>query len=142
VDYAVWQRKWLRGEQLERQLSYWRERLSGLAALELPLDRPRPAVLGNCGGVQPVKLNADLTARLRELSQRAGVTLFMTLLGAFHVVLSRRTGQVDVAVVKPVANRSRPELEGLIGFFVNTLVLRTDLSGRPSFREVLSGCGR
>src|SRR5207247_3663882 len=107
--------------------------------LQLPADRPRPAALTHQGDVVQVELGGALMTRLKELSRREGVTLFMTLLAGFQVLLGRYTGQEDVAVGTPVANRTREETEGLIGFFVNTLVMRTDLGGRASFRE---GLGR
>ena len=137
ADYAAWQRQWLRGEALEERLGYWRERLAGLEPLELPADRPRPAVETHRGAQRRVELDAQLTGGLRGLSRRQGVTLFMTLLAGFQALLARYSGQQDVAVGTPVANRDRVELEGLIGFFVDTLVLRTDLGGDPSFRELL-----
>lgn len=138
ADYAVWQRQWLQGEVLESQLSYWKRHLAGApAVLELPTDRPRPAVQTFAGRVLTFTLPKALLASLRSLSRREGVTLFMTLLAAFKVLLSRHTGQQDIVVGSPIANRTRVEVEGLIGFFVNTLVLRTDLSRSPTFREVL-----
>jgi amino acid adenylation domain-containing protein len=138
ADYAVWQREWLRGEVLERQLSYWREQLAGApAVLELPSDHPRPAVQSFRGSFEPVTVPAEVTARLKELSRREGVTLFMLLLGAWQVLLSRYAGADDIVVGTPIANRQRGEVEGLIGYFVNALALRTDLSGDPTFRELL-----
>ncbi|MFL6125676.1 condensation domain-containing protein [Actinophytocola sp.] len=138
ADFAVWQRTWLAEDELRTQLDYWRERLAGMpAALELPLDRPRPAVPSFEADVVTFEVPADVTARLRALSREQGTTLFMTLLAAFQLLLSRYTGSTDIAVGSPIAGRVRPELEGLIGFFVNTLVLRTDLSGDPSFVELL-----
>src|SRR6185369_4694917 len=138
ADYAVWQREWLRGEVLERQLSYWREQLAGApAVLELPGDHPRPSMQGFRGSFEPVTVPAEVTARLKELSRREGVTLFMLLLGAWQVLLSRYAGAEDIVVGTPIANRQRGEVEGLIGYFVNALALRTDLSGDPSFRELL-----
>jgi amino acid adenylation domain-containing protein len=138
ADFAVWQREWLQGEVLEAQMRYWRERLSGrLPVLELPTDRPRPAVQSHKGAQQKFLLGEQLTAGLKELSQHEGVTLFMTLLTAFKSLLSRYTSQDEIVVGTPIANRNRAEVEGLIGFFVNTLVLRTDLSGDVSFRELL-----
>ncbi|HEY3581717.1 MAG TPA: condensation domain-containing protein, partial [Pyrinomonadaceae bacterium] len=138
ADYAVWQREWLRGEVLERQLSYWREQLTGApAVLELPSDRPRPAVQSFRGSYEPVTVSAELTARLKELSRREGVTLFMLLLGAWQVLLSRYTGAEEITVGTPIANRQRGEVEGLIGYFVNALALRTDLSGDPTFRDLV-----
>jgi amino acid adenylation domain-containing protein len=137
ADFAVWQRQWLQGERLERPLNYWKERLRGLTTLELPTDRPRPVIQSYQGTTHPFELSRELSQALQALSRREGVTLFMTLIGAFQVLLARYSGQVDIALGTPVANRNRPELEGLIGFFVNTVVLRADLSGNPSFREVL-----
>ncbi|HLC40230.1 MAG TPA: condensation domain-containing protein, partial [Methylomirabilota bacterium] len=137
ADFAVWQREWLTGEPLERQLEYWKRQLNGLAPLQLPEDRPRPAVLSFRGGRESLSLSPSLAKALRALSEREGVTLFMTLCAAFQTLLSRYTGQTDIAVGSPIANRNRTEIEGLIGFFVNTLVLRADLSGDPTFRELL-----
>jgi amino acid adenylation domain-containing protein len=137
TDYAVWQRQWLQGDILDRQLAYWKQQLAGLAPLRLPSDRPRPAAPSLAGAVQPFTLSRGLAADLQALCRREGATLFMALLGAFQVLLGRYAGQDDVAVGTPVANRTRPELEGLIGLFVNTLVLRADLSGNPTFRELL-----
>jgi non-ribosomal peptide synthetase component F len=122
---------------LESQLTYGRHQLAGAPPLELPTDYPRPRVKTFSGASQFVQLPADLRDELLALSQREGVTLFMTLLAAFQVLLARYTGQSDISVGTPIANRTRTELEGLIGFFVNTLVLRTDLSGNLSFIEVL-----
>ena len=138
ADYAVWQRGWLQGEVLEKQLSYWRERLSGAPpVLELPTDHPRPAVQSFRGARQSVMLSKSLTEALRTLSQREGATLFMILLAAFQTLLRRYSNQEEIVVGSPIAGRTRPETEGLIGLFVNTLVLHTDLSGDPSFRELL-----
>ena len=138
ADYAVWQREWLRGEVLERQLGYWREQLAGAASvLELPSDHQRPAVQSFRGADQTFVLSARLTARLKELSRLEGVTLFMTLLAAFKALLYRYTAQADMVVGSPIAGRNFVETEELIGFFVNTLVLRTDLSGDPTFRELV-----
>ncbi|NEQ08700.1 MAG: amino acid adenylation domain-containing protein, partial [Moorea sp. SIO4E2] len=138
ADYAAWQRQWLQGEVLETQLNYWKQQLSGeLPVLELPLDYPRPPVPSYTGGKKSLKLSEKLTSSLKQLSQQQGVTLYMTLLAAFKVLLSRYSGHSDIIVGTPIANRHRTELEGLIGFFVNTLVLRTELGGNPSFRELL-----
>ncbi|HEX8560148.1 MAG TPA: amino acid adenylation domain-containing protein, partial [Pyrinomonadaceae bacterium] len=138
ADFAAWQREWMQGEVLERELSYWRKQLEGAPpVLELPTDKPRPAVqTANCEQHR-FRVPAELTSRLREVSREEGVTLFMTLLAGFQALLSRYTNQQDVVVGADVANRNRAETEGLIGFFVNMLVLRTDLSGSPSFRELL-----
>ncbi|HET9226708.1 MAG TPA: amino acid adenylation domain-containing protein [Thermoanaerobaculia bacterium] len=133
-DFAVWQRGWLAGEVLERQVSYWRERLAGLPELlELPTDRPRPAFRTGRGARHAFHLPGGL----RDLGRREGATDFMALLALFQILLSRLSGQEDLATGTVIANRGRSELEPLIGFFANTLVLRGDLSGRPSLRDVL-----
>ncbi|HEU4508042.1 MAG TPA: amino acid adenylation domain-containing protein [Pyrinomonadaceae bacterium] len=138
ADYAHWQREWLQGEVLEKQLSYWKQQMEGApAVLELPTDYPRPAVQTFNGAHQSMTLPAELTAGLKALTQREGVTLFMTLLAAFQTLLWRYSGQEDIVVSTGIANRNRAETEPLIGFFVNTLVLRTDLSGEPAFTELL-----
>jgi amino acid adenylation domain-containing protein len=138
ADFAVWQRGWLTGEVLEEQLGYWRHQLSDLPALELPTDRPRPAaVQAHRGARQRLELPEGSTRALKELARMEGATLFMVLLAAFQVLLSRYSGQEDIAVGTPIAGRNRPGDEGLIGRFVNTLVMRTDLSGDPTFRELL-----
>ncbi|HEV3049034.1 MAG TPA: condensation domain-containing protein, partial [Longimicrobium sp.] len=138
ADYAVWEREQLSGEVLDRQLAYWRERLAGAPELlELPTDHPRPPVQTFRGAAVPVELSLELLVRLQALGRSEGATLYMTLLGAFQVLLSKYAGGADVVVGSPIAGRTRREVEELIGFFVNTLVLRTDLSGDPSFREVL-----
>jgi amino acid adenylation domain-containing protein len=139
ADFAAWQRDWLAGDVYEEQLAYWRSRLGdGPAVLELPTDRPRPAAPQFTGATQPIALSPELSARLQALSRQEGVTLFMTLLAAFQAWLARVTGETDIAVGSPIANRTQTELEGLIGFFVNTLVLRTDVSEDPSFRDLLA----
>jgi len=137
ADFAVWQREWLQGEVLEAHLEYWDQQLAGLSVLQLPTDRPRPVVPTARGAFQPIQLPASMKASLKALSQREGVTLFMTLLAAFQTLLHRYTAQDDIAVGSPIANRNRAEIEGLIGFFVNSLVMRTDFSRGPSFRELL-----
>ncbi|HYH79110.1 MAG TPA: amino acid adenylation domain-containing protein, partial [Longimicrobium sp.] len=138
ADHAVWQREQLEGEVLDRQLSYWRERLAGAPELlELPADRPRPPVQTYRGASVPVQLSPELLERLQALGRSEGATLYMTLLGAFQVLLSKYSGSEDVVVGSPIAGRTRGEVEELIGLFLNTLVLRTDLSGDPSFRELL-----
>ena len=137
ADFAVWQRGWLQGEVLEQHLDYWRHQLTGASALELPTDRPQSGATSHPGATVAFRLSAELTRRLKETSRREGVTPFMTLLAAFKVLLSRYAGQHDITVGTPIANRNRIETEGLIGFFINQLVLRTDLSGNPTFRELL-----
>ncbi|MFE2175305.1 amino acid adenylation domain-containing protein [Kitasatospora sp. NPDC059462] len=139
ADYAVWQRKRLDGDGAAGDLAYWTAALAGApAALELPTDRPRPAVRTTRGGSRPFALSAPVMDRVREFSRAEGVTPFMTLLAAFQVLLHRYTREEDVVVGVPVANRGRPEVERLIGYFANMLALRTDLSGAPSFRELLA----
>ena len=119
-------------------MAYWRERLRGIpAALELPTDRPRPATFSYKGARQPLALSKELTASLEALGRREGATLYMALLAALQVVLSRWSGQEDIAVGSPIAGRTHRKTEGLIGFFINTLVMRTDLSGDPTFVELL-----
>ena len=138
ADYAVWQRESLSEEVLEEQVKYWREQLRGApAVLELPTDRARSAVQRYRGQRHRVELGEELTRELKELGRREGVTLFMTLLAAFKVLLWRYTGQEDMVVGTPTAGRNRSEIEALIGFFLNTLALRTELSGQRTFREIL-----
>ncbi|MEU7876565.1 condensation domain-containing protein, partial [Dactylosporangium sp. NPDC049140] len=137
ADFAVWQRRWLTGEVLDGQLAYWRRRLADVPALELPTDRPRPAHRSSEGAAIEFVVPADVVDGLRAVSQDAGVSMFMTVLGAFTVLLGRYSGQDDFVIGTPIANRTRAEIEGLIGFFVNTLVLRADLSGDPTFAELL-----
>ncbi|HEX6911984.1 MAG TPA: amino acid adenylation domain-containing protein, partial [Longimicrobium sp.] len=138
ADYAAWQHAWMAGEVLEGQLGYWRERLAGAPPmLELPTDRPRAAAPTERGGRVPLMLSRETVDGLKALSRREGATLFMTLLAAWQLLLSRWSGQDDVVVGSPVANRGRAEVEGLIGFFVNSLALRTDLRGDPTVRGVL-----
>ncbi len=138
ADFAIWQRQWLQGELQKTQLNYWKQQLADASTLALPTDRPRPAVQSFRGAIASFELSASLTDMLRSLSNREGVTLFMTLLGAFQALLCRYTGQEDICVGSPIANRNQSEIQGLIGFFVNTLVLRTHLSGNPSFLELLN----
>jgi amino acid adenylation domain-containing protein len=138
ADYAVWQRNVLRGETLEKKLAYWRGHLAGVARLDLPTDHPRPPAQSFRGAQGTRLLSAGLSHELNALSQREGVTLFMTLLAAWQTLLSRYSGQTDMVVGTPIAGRTRKETEGLIGFFVNTLVMRTRLDGDPNFREILS----
>jgi amino acid adenylation domain-containing protein len=138
ADFAVWQREWLQGDVLEPQLSYWKKQLDELPVLALPTDRPRPARQSFNGARVPITLPESLTVAINDLGQREGVTPFMLLLAAFQVLLYRYSGQEDVVLGSPIANRNRTELEPLIGFFVNTLVLRSDLSGNPTFKELLS----
>ncbi len=138
ADFAVWQREWLQGERLDKQVQYWKQQLVGLPpALELPLEGPRPAKQTYRGASQAFALDSAVVDRLMALSQVEGATLFMTLLTAFKILVARYTGQTDIAVGSPIANRTQTEIEGLIGFFVNTLVLRTDLRGSQTFRQLL-----
>lgn len=138
VDFAAWQRRLLQDEVLETQLNYWRQKLSGSrTVLELPADHPRPTFQTGNGGSVVFNLSASVTEDVRTLSQREGVTPFVLLFTAFSTLLLRYSGQDDILVGTPVANRNRTETEELIGFFVNTLVLRADLSGNPTFRTAL-----
>ncbi len=138
ADFAVWQREHLQGETLDAQIRYWKAQLAGAPTLlELPTDRPRPAVQTFVGAKVTWNLSAKMLAALKALGREVDASLFMTLLAAFDVLLYRLTGQKDIVVGSPIANRNRPELEPLIGFFVNTLALRSDLSGNPTFRELL-----
>ncbi|MFD3518767.1 condensation domain-containing protein, partial [Streptomyces sp. NPDC058657] len=137
ADFAVWQREWLSGERLEKQLAYWRGRLEGAAVLDVPGDRPRPPAQTSAGDSVPVTLPPELVARLTRLVEGESATLFMGLLGAFSAVLGRWSGQSDVVVGTAVAGRTRTELEPLVGFFVNTLALRMDVGGGISFRELV-----
>ncbi|QPB24375.1 non-ribosomal peptide synthetase [Rhizobium sp. 007] len=137
-DYAAWQRQWLSGERLQRQAQYWRDALAGAPArLALPTDRARPAQQSFAGASVPVVIDQDLTRGLKRLSRQHGTTLFMTVLAAWAAVLSRLSGQDDLVIGVPSANRGRGEIEELIGFFVNTLALRVDLSGEPDVSELL-----
>jgi amino acid adenylation domain-containing protein len=137
ADFAQWQRQWLQGEVLERQLAYWRKRLDHAPTLQLPTDRPRPPVQTSRGARHYFAFSETLSSGLKSLSHRHGLTLFMTLLAAFQTLLHRYTGQNDIVIGAPIAGRNRSELEGLIGLFLNVLVLRTDLSGDPTFQELL-----
>jgi len=137
ADYAVWQRNWLRGSVVEAQLDYWTARLAAVPDLDLPTDRPRPPAMSERGAERSTILPKTNLEAVRALGRQEGATLYMTLLAAFQVLLSRYSGQEDIAVGTPIAGRTHPELEGLIGFFVNTLVVRGDLSGNPGFRELL-----
>ena len=138
IDFAVWQRQLLQGGILGAQLSYWKEQLSSAPVLELPTDRPRSVVQISRGDRQSLVLPKNLSDGIKALSHKEGATLFMTLLAAFQTLLYRYTGQSDVVVGSPTAGRTPSQVEGLIGFFVNTLVLRTDLSGNPTFKELLA----
>ena len=138
-DFSRWQRGWLKGEALTHQLDYWRSHLAGAPqVLELPTDRPRPPMESHRGANHPFSIPREMVERLHALSRREGASLFMVLMAAFDVLLWRYTGQEDLLVGIPVANRGRTELEGLIGLFVNTLVVRNDLSGNPTVQELLA----
>ncbi len=139
ADFAAWQRQWLQGDVLENQISYWKRQLAGaLTSIDLPLDRPRPALQTFRGAHESLVLPSQLRNGFKTLGREAGTTQFMTYLAAFKALLHRYSGQNDLIIGTPVANRNRLETEGLIGFFVNALVLRTDLSGNPGFRELLA----
>ncbi|WP_026798625.1 non-ribosomal peptide synthetase, partial [Planktothrix prolifica] len=139
ADFALWQRQWLQEDVLETQLAYWQKQLAGATTfLPLPTDKPRPAVQTFVGAHQEFILSPELSQKLTKLSQEQGVTLFMTLFAAFDVLLYRYTGQTDILVGTPIANRNHSEIEGLIGFFVNTLVLRTNLAENSSFEQLLA----
>ncbi len=137
ADFAAWQRQWLQGANIERLRSYWVKQLAGVAPIELPLDHPRPSIRSTRGDTKSFDLPPALSEALSKFCREEGVTPFMTLLAVFEVLLGRYTGQADIAVGAPVANRGRPETESLIGYFINVVVLRNDLSGDLSFREVL-----
>ncbi|MBW4515816.1 MAG: amino acid adenylation domain-containing protein [Timaviella obliquedivisa GSE-PSE-MK23-08B] len=136
-DFTCWQRNEMQGDILEKQLIYWRSKLQDLQVLHLPSDRPHPLVQTYRGATYPLQFSPTLTQALEAFSQQSGVSLFMTLLAAFQTLLYRYTGQEDIAIGSPIANRHRSELEGLIGFFVNSLVMRSNLSGNPNFRTFL-----
>uniref|UniRef100_UPI003F6F83B3 amino acid adenylation domain-containing protein n=1 Tax=Gloeocapsopsis crepidinum TaxID=693223 RepID=UPI003F6F83B3 len=136
ADFATWQHRWLQTE-LEPQLNYWQQQLADITPLQLPTDLPRPAVQSFRGATTTISLSPELTSALQALSRRQGVTLFMTLLAAFQTLLYRYSGQSDIAVGSPIANRNRVEIEPLIGFFANTLVLRSNVVGTLSFADLL-----
>ena len=138
ADFAVWQHRWLNDEVLAAQLAYWRRQLARVPpALDLPTDRPRPPRQSFRGAFRVLQIPPDLSAKVRELGQREGTTLFMTVLAAFAALVCRYTGRTDVVLGSPAANRHQPGTEGLLGFFVGNLVLRLDLAGDPTFRELL-----
>ena len=137
ADYAIWQRNYLQGELLETKLGYWKAKLEGVAPLLLPSDYGRPAVQSSSGAVRSFKIDTGLSASLIDLTNQQGVTLYMTMLAAFNVLLYRYSGQEDICVGTPVAGRNQQELEGLIGFFVNTLALRSHVNGDIAFTALL-----
>ena len=138
ADYSNWQREWLERDVIRSELTYWRKQLTGMpGALELPFDRPRPPVTSFKGAALSFAIPASLCRQLGEVARREASTLFMVLLSAYQFLLSRYSSQEDVIVGSPIAGRTNTKTEGLIGYFVNTLLLRTDLSGNPTFRELL-----
>ncbi|HEY9811291.1 MAG TPA: amino acid adenylation domain-containing protein, partial [Halomicronema sp.] len=138
ADFSEWQHQYLQGEILETQLTYWQQKLKKITPLNLPTDRPRPPLPTYKGAKQLLTLSPPLTQALKTLSRQQNVTLFVTLLAAFKTLLYRYTQQEDITIGSPIANRNRREIEPLIGFFVNTLVLRTNLTGNPTFLELLN----
>jgi len=138
ADYAVWQRARLQGEVMEQQIDYWRKQLAGVPVLDVPTDYVRGAVESQAGATIEWSLPEEMGRQLKELSRKEGVTLFMALLAGFQLLLSRYTGQQDIAVGSPIAGRTRTDTDNLIGFFVNTLVLRSRMSGTMSFRALLA----
>ena len=139
ADFAVWQREWLQGEVLDRQLSYWMQRLEGLSSMpmEIPTDKPRPAIESMRGSFEDTRISTDISDAVKSLARQEGVTEFIALLAVFQAMLHRYTGQDDLVAGSVIANRNRVELEGVVGFFDNTIVLRVDASGDPSFRGFL-----
>ncbi len=137
ADFAVWQRNWLQGKVLEKQVNYWKEQLKGCPRLELPMDWIRPAIQTYNGARYDLRIRKETADRLRELCRENDVTLFMALFAGFGVLLGRYSGQEDIAVGTPIANRHRSEIENLIGFFANTLVMRVNIGGDPTVRELL-----
>jgi amino acid adenylation domain-containing protein/non-ribosomal peptide synthase protein (TIGR01720 family) len=137
ADYSIWQRDWLRGSQIESHIDYWKAKLEEVSVLDIPTDHPRPAVHRYRGGQVSVWLDKVQVNGLRDLALAEGATFFMALLTTFQVLLARHSGQYDICVGTPTANRSQPQLDRLIGYFVNTIVIRTRIQGNPSFRELL-----
>jgi len=138
ADFALWQRERLQGKAMQKQLSYWKNILSGdIPILELPADRQRPALPSYQGKKQKIEISESLTAHLIELTRKQGCSIFMLMLAAFNVLLYRYSSQDDIIIGTPIANRAKPELEEIIGFFANTLVIRTDLTGSPTFSQLL-----
>ena len=137
-DFAAWEKQWLQGKEQQVQLDYWRKQLANLPVLNLPTDLPRPSIQTFKGRTEFFQISAEITEQLKSLSRQQGASLFMTLLTAFKILLHRYTGQKDIAIGSPIANRNLTEVSNIIGFFVNTLVLRSDLSGNPSFSDLLT----
>ena len=139
IDYAEWERQWMTSEVADRQLGYWRRKLGHqLSTLGLPTDFSRSSVPSGLGATAKRLISPSILASLRKLSAEQEMTLFMTLLGAFQILLSRYNGQDDIRVGTPVANRDLSNFHGLIGLFLNTMVMRCDLSGQPTVREMLN----
>ena len=138
ADYAIWQRRFLQGDLLEKKFNYWKEKLSGTAPLQIPIDYPRPLIQSTRGATVGFQIGKEITLALNEFSRKQEATLFMTLLSVFKVLLYRYSGQQDICVGSPIAGRQYPEVEGLIGFFINTLVLRTNIEGFQSFKDLLA----
>jgi amino acid adenylation domain-containing protein/FkbM family methyltransferase len=137
ADYAAWQREWLQGEELDRQISYWRKQLAGVGTLQMPTDRARRAQPGSVGGKQSLRLSKEVEQGLRQLSRREGATLFMALLAAWRILLYRYSGEEDIAIGVPIAGRKREETEGLIGFMVNTVVMRSEAGGADRVEDAI-----
>ena len=137
ADFSIWQRNNLSGDLLSKKLAYWKEKLNNVATLQLPTDYPRPIVQSSKGATFPIRINKALSKELLTFNQQSGVTLFMTMLSALNVLLSRYSGQEDICVGTPVAGRQQPEVENLIGFFINTLTLRNEVKGEATFKEFL-----
>ena len=137
ADYAIWQRNYLKGEVLEKKVGYWKEKLAGVAPLELTPDYPRPAVQSTRGSSVKFTIEKEQAEQLSQLGREEGATLYMTLLSALNILLQKYSGQEDISVGTPVANRMQQEIEGLVGFFVNTLALRSHVSGDKTFKEQL-----
>ena len=137
ADYAIWQRNYLQGEVLSKKINYWKQKLQNVAALQLPTDHQRPVVWSSRGASKEFSLDKELLAQLHFLSKDQGTTLYMTLLAAFKILLHKYSGQQDICVGSPIANRTQQEVEGLIGFFVNTLALRSEVKSEASFTELL-----
>jgi non-ribosomal peptide synthetase component F len=138
ADYAAQERAWLQGEVLEKQLAFWREQLKGIPpVLGLPLDRPRPQARTFAGACEMLHISADTLKAIKDLGRQEGATLFMTLIAVFQAMLSKYSGEEQIVVGTDLANRTMPETEQMIGFFINLLAVRTDLSGNPTFLELV-----
>ncbi len=138
VDFANWQQQWMKGDILKKQLNYWQRQLANAPELlKLPLDKPRPKIQTFRGDTQSIKISKELTQQIRDISKQSGTSIFMTLIAAFATLLRYYSGQEDIIIASPVANRNQSETESIIGFFVNALALRIDLSGNPSFQDLL-----